>query len=134
MRRLLHTVKWIRKSLINMIPDNIVVWKYISSTWTVSDSPYNFYYSVYVEAKPSTTYTLEWNDQLYFGSISEYTTDNDSGFKKRTGQTFTLWQRTLTITTRRDTNYLRFGFNMYQNINVTMDMVLAVKYMLYEWV
>lgn len=134
MRRTLNTVKWIRKSLINMIPENIVVWKYISSTWTVSDSPYNFYYSAYVPVEPSTKYTLEWNDQLYFGSISEYTTDDDSGFKKRTGQTLNQWQRTLTITTRSDTNYLRFGFNMYQNINVTMDMVLAVKYMLYEWV
>lgn len=134
MRRTLNTVKWIRKSLINMIPDNIVVWKYISSTWVVSDSPYNFYYSAYIPVEPRTTYTLERNDQLYYWSISEYTTDRDSGFKKRTGQTLNQWQRTLTITTRSDTNYLRFGFNMYQNVNVTMDMVLAVKYMLYEWV
>jgi hypothetical protein len=134
MRRTLNTVKWIRKSLINMIPDNIVVWKYISSAWQVLDSPYNFYYSAYIPVEPRTTYTLERNDQLYYWSISEYITNSDSGFKKRTGQTLNQWQRTLTITTRSDTNYLRFGFNMYQNVNVTMDMVLAVKYMLYEWV
>lgn len=134
MRRTLNTVKGIRKTLINMIPDNIVVWKYISSSWVISDSPYNFYYSAYIPVEPRTTYTLERNDQLYYWSISEYTTNSDSGFKKRTGQTLNQWQRTLTITTRSDTNYLRFGFNMYQNINVTMDMVLAVKYLLYEWV
>ena len=120
-------------NMANMIADNLTIGYYISAQGVVSASEYNFIYNKYIPVKPNTTYTLSFSDILYFASISEYSTADDSGFIRR--NTYSSGSgpfiiTSCTLTTGATTNYIRFGSNMYKDITLTNDIVLAVNYML----
>ena len=122
----------ISPNLINMIPANITVGKYISAQGVVSDSVSNFIYNKYIPVKPNTKYTLSFNNELYFVTMSEYSSESDAGFIKRT-QGSTGGNTSLTITTGATTQYLRWGSNPYGNDNeVTLEQIQAINWMLTE--
>ena len=125
------------RNKVNVIADNVVVGKYISAQGVLSDSEYNFTYMPYVPVKPNTTYTLSFSSPVYFSSVSEYSSAEDAGFVVRqtkystsTDAPFDL--TVFTFTTGATTNYVRFGSNMYKNVSLTIDDVLALNYMLAE--
>ena len=68
---------------------------------------------------------------VYFVSISEYSTAEDSGFVvRKAGSTGSNTQ--LTITTSANTNYLRFWTNI-DRTSVTLEEVLAINRQLERW-
>lgn len=123
------------KNMCDVKAENIDVGHYISAQGVVSVSEYNFTYIQYILVQPNTTYTLSFSSPVYFASISEYSTAEDSGFVKRntyysvnTGNPpFDLVQ--CTVTTGSTTNYIRWGSNMYKSTAITIEDVLAVNYM-----
>ena len=123
------------KNMCDVKASNVVVGKYISAQGVLSDSDNNFTYIQYIPVKPNTTYTLSFSSPVYFASISEYNTAEDSGFIKRntyysvnTGNPpYDLVQ--CTVTTSSTTNYIRWDSNMYKSTAITIDDVLAVNYM-----
>lgn len=122
---------------INVITNNVVVGKYISAQGVLTDSEYNFTYMPYVPVKPNTTYTLSFSSPVYFSSVSEYSSAEDSGFVVRQTKYSTSLDAPFdltefTFTTGATTNYIRFGSNMYKNQSLTIDDVLALNYMLAE--
>ncbi len=114
------------RNMIDMTASNIDVGHYISSAGVYSESGNNFLYRPYISVQPNTTYTLSWgNSELYYITISEYTTADDAGFVIRnTGTTGGNYK--LTITTGAETHYVRFGSNPYGNSNtVTLEQITA---------
>ena len=101
---------------------------YINAQGAVLADQYNWFYQEYINVKPSTTYTLSMSSPVYYVTISEYSTAEDSGFIVRKNGT-TGGNRTLTITTGETTNFVRFGANL-NRVAVSMDMVLAINWML----
>ena len=123
-------------NLCDVKADNVVVGKYISAQGVVLDSDANFVYAKYIPVKPNTTYTLTMSTPLYFVSISEYSSAQDSGFIKRNTYSSGTTQPPYIIdecvvTTDANTNYLRFGSNMF-NAALTLADVLAVNWMLVQ--
>ena len=119
------------RNLVNINASNIDIGHYISTSGEYSVSAANFLYIPYVPVNPNTTYTLTWGgDELYFITISEYSTNNDSGFIRR-NQGTTTGNTSLTITTGENTHYIRFGSNPYGNNNeVTFEQVAALRWQL----
>lgn len=116
-------------NMANVNADTALVGYYISAQGVVSESEYNWMYQDYIPVKPSTVYTLSMSTPVYFISISEYSTAEDSGFvARKTGSSGS--NASLTITTEANTNFIRFGSNMYQNIAITLEEVLAINWML----
>ena len=116
--------------------DNVVVGQYISAQGVVLASDANFIYAKYIPVKPNTTYTLTMSTPLYFVSISEYSSAQDSGFIQRNTYSSGVTQPPFIVdecilTTSANTNYLRFGSNMFNN-TLTLADVLAVNYMLVQ--
>ena len=114
-------------NLANMIADNITVGYYISNTGVVTASDQNFIYNKYIPVKPNTTYTLSASSSLYFMSISEYSTAQDSGFIVRNAYSTNVTSGTLT--TGATTNYIRFGANI-SNSTITLATVQSIDWML----
>ena len=101
---------------------------YINTSGAVLADIYNWMYQAFVPVKPNTTYTLSMSASVYFVSISEYSTAEDSGFVvRKTGRTGS--NTSLTITTEANTNYIRFGTNVNRE-EVTLEKVLAIDWML----
>ncbi len=119
------------RNLVNINASNIDIGHYISTSGAYTASSANFLYIPYVPVNPDTTYTLTWGgDELYFITISEYSTNNDSGFIRR-NQGTTTGNTSLTITTGENTHYIRFGSNPYGNNNeVTFEQVAALRWQL----
>ena len=122
-------------NLCNVISDNITLSYYISAQGQVLPSTQNFIYNKYIKVKPNTTYSLGVSQAVYFMSISEYSTADDTGFIRRTafssGSAVPYIVTSGTITTTANTNYLRFGSNM-KSADLTLEDVLALDYMLTE--
>lgn len=124
------TIKF-SKNMANVNSQTALVWYYISAQWQVLESPYNRIYQEYIPCKPNTKYTISMSNAIYYISISEYSTAGDSGFIRRSAGS-TGGNTQLTITTRSNTNYLRFGANLSSS-DITIDDVLAINWQLEEW-
>lgn len=71
---------------------------------------------------------MSLSSEVYYVTISEYSTAEDSGFVRRNaGSAGSNTQ--LTITTGATTNYVRFGTNI-DRTEVTMDEVLSIDWQL----
>ena len=121
-------------NLADVTADNVVVGQYIGADGTIGSNDNNFYYSKFIKVQPNTSYTLSFSESVYFASISEYSTANDSGFVVRkiaqssvTTPPFDITY--ITITTGATTNYIRFGSNVARN-TITLENVLAIDWML----
>ena len=117
--------------MANVNSQTALVWYYISAQWVVSADVYNRMYQEFIPCKPSTTYTLSMSSSIYFVSISEYSTAEDSGFIIRNAGS-AWWNTKLTITTGANTNYLRFWTNI-DRTSVTLEEVLAINWQLEQW-
>jgi len=116
-------------NMANVNADTALVGYYISAQGVVSGSEYNWMYQDYIPVKPSTVYTLSMSTPVYFVSVSEYSTAEDSGFVvRKTGSSGS--NTSLTFTTEVNTNFIRFGSNLHQNIAITLEEVLAINWML----
>ena len=115
-------------NLADVKVDNIRLQYYISDTGTIVADGNNWYYLPFIRVKPNTTYTLSMSTGVYFASISEYSTAEDSGFVRRNGSSIGVGTTTLTITTGATTNYIRFGTNIDRTA-VTLAKVLAINWM-----
>lgn len=103
---------------------------YINAQGSVLSDIYNWFYQDFIPVKPNTAYTLSMSSPVYYVSISEYSTAEDSGFVvRKTGSTGS--NTSLTITTGANTNFVRFGTNV-NRVVVSMEMVLAINWMLNE--
>ena len=101
---------------------------YISSQGAVLADIYNWFYQNFIPCKPNTTYTLSMSQPVYYVTISEYSTADDSGFIiRKTGSTGNNTR--LTITTGDNTNFIRFGTNIDRTV-VTLEEVLSINWML----
>lgn len=119
------------KNMANVNAQTALVWYYISSTWVVTADSNNRIYQDYIPCKPNTTYTLSLSSSVYYVTISEYLTTDDSGFIRRNaGSSGSNTQ--LTITTGATTNYLRFWTNI-DRAEVTLERVLAINWQLEQW-
>lgn len=119
------------KNMANVNTQTALVWYYISAQWVVTADANNRIYQDYIPCKPNTTYTLSLSSSVYFVSISEYSTTEDSGFiVRKAGSTGSNTQ--LTITTGANTNYLRFWTNI-DRTEVTLEEVLAINWQLERW-
>jgi len=116
-------------NLADVKVDNIRLQYYISDTGTIVADGNNWYYLPFIRVKPNTTYTLSMSTGMYFVSISEYSTAEDSGFIRRNGSSIGTGTTKLTITTGATTNYIRFGTNIDRTA-VTLAKVLAINWML----
>ncbi len=117
-------------NLANMSASNVVIGQYIASNGVVGESSANFYNQEFILVQPNKTYTLGFDTELYFVSISEYD-ENQTFIKRNVGTTGN--NTSLTITTGATTKYIRFGSNMYGNENtLTRAQVNAVNWMLTE--
>lgn len=124
------TIKF-SKNMANVNAQTALVWYYISTAWVVTADTYNRIYQEFIPCKPNTTYTLSMSSSVYFVSISEYSTAEDSGFViRKAGSAW--WNTKLTITTGANTNYLRFGANL-DRTSVTLEEVLAINWQLEQW-
>lgn len=100
---------------------------YINAQGAVLADQYNWFYQAYIPVKPNTAYTLSMSSAVYYVTISEYSTAEDSGFIiRKAGNTGN--NTSLTITTGATTNYIRFGANL-NRVTVSMGMVLAIDWM-----
>lgn len=109
---------------------NISLGYYISAQGVVTADANNWIYQKFIPVKPNTTYTLSMSSAVYFVSISEYATAQDSGFiVRKTGGTGSNTQ--LTITTGATTNFIRFGTNI-DRTEITLEEVIAINWMLNE--
>lgn len=114
--------------MANVNSDTALVGYYISSSGAVAEDANNWIYQDYIPVKPSTKYTLSVDTALYYVTISEYSSADDSGFIRRNAGS-TGGNTSLTITTRSNTRYIRFGANIKSEA-ITIDDVLAIKWML----
>ncbi len=119
------------KNMANVNAQTALVWYYISSSWVVTVDNNNRIYQDYIPCKPNTTYTLSMSSEVYYVTISEYSTAEDSGFIVRDAGT-SWWNTQLTITTGATTNYLRFGTNI-DRTGITLEEVLAINWQLERW-
>lgn len=69
-------------NLLRMIPENVVLNKYINNSGQVQSSDPNFYYSAYIPVGAKDTLTLECSQSLNYVSFMEY--DVNGNFIKRT--------------------------------------------------
>ena len=117
-------------NMANVNAQTALVGYYISAQGAVIADSYNWIYRAFIPCKPNTVYTLSMSQSVYFVSISEYSTPENSGFiVRKTGSTGT--NTSLTITTGANTNFLRFGTNL-DRTPVTLEEVLAINWMLNE--
>ena len=114
--------------MANVNSGTALVGYYISSSGAVAEDANNWIYQDYIPVKPSTKYTLSVDTALYYVTISEYSSADDSGFIRRNAGS-TGGNTSLTITTRSNTRYIRFGSNI-KSAAITIDDVLAIKWML----
>lgn len=125
---------WAIKYTMNMANVNeqtVLVGYYISSQWVLTSDSNNRIYQEYIPVLPETTYTLSLSASVYYVTISEYSTDDDSWFIIRNAGS--SWSNTsLTITTTENTNYVRFWTNIDRSV-VTMERVLAINWQLEKW-
>ena len=118
-------------NMANVIEQNIAIGKYISAQGLTLDSVSNFIYKTFIPVKPNTTYTLGLSEELYYVTISEYTSADSSGFIVR--KAGSGGNTSLTITTEPTTQYIRWGSNPYGNNNtVTWEQIQAINFMLTE--
>lgn len=115
-------------NMANVNEQTALVGYYISAQGVVTADSNNWMYQSYIPVKPNTTYTLSFSQSVYYVSISEYSTAEDSGFIVRKAGT-TGSNTSLTITTGETTNFIRFGTNIDRQ-SVTLERVLAINWML----
>ena len=121
------TIKY-SANMCNVNEQTALIGYYTSASGVVTADIYNWMYKDFIPVKPNTTYTLTMSTPVYYVSISEYSTADDSGFViRKAGSTGN--NRTLTITTGANTNYVRFGTNIDRTV-VTLEEVLAINWML----
>ena len=113
--------------MANVNAQTALVGYYISSSGVVTADTNNWIYQDYIPVKPNTTYTLTISSPVYYASISEYSTADDSGFTRRNAKQGDVVF--ITITTRSDTNFIRFGTNI-DRTEVTLEEVLAINWQL----
>lgn len=119
------------KNMANVNEQTIQLWYYISSSWVITADANNRIYKEYIPVQPNTTYTLSLSSSVYFVSISEYSTAEDSWFVVR--KAWSTWSNTqLTITTNSDTNFVRFWTNI-DRTEITIEEVLAINRQLETW-
>lgn len=124
------TIKYTR-NMADVNDQTALIGYYISNTGVLTSDTNNRIYQDYISVLPNTTYTLSFDTNVYYVTISEYSTQDDSGFIKRNAGT--SWTNTsLTITTDANTNYVRFGTNIDRSV-VTMERVLEINRQLEEW-
>ena len=115
-------------NLANVNEQTALIGYYISAQGVVTADANNWIYQDYIPVKPNTKYTLSIDIPVYYVTISEYSTNADSGFIRRnagvSGSNISL-----TITTDATTNFIRFGTNVDRNA-VTLDEILGMKWML----
>lgn len=117
-------------NMANVNEQTASVGYYINASGAVLADVYNWFYQAYIPVKPNTSYTLSMPSPVYYVTISEYSTADDSGFIiRKAGKTG--GNSSLTITTEENTNYIRFGSNL-NRVAVTLEMVLAINWMLNE--
>lgn len=117
-------------NICNVNEQTVLLGYYISAQGVVTADANNWIYQAFIPVKPNTTYTLSMSSAVYYVSISEYSTAEDSGFVvRKAGSTGT--NTTLTITTGANTNFVRFGTNI-DRTEVTLEEVLAINWMLNE--
>lgn len=117
-------------NMCNVNEQTALIGYYISSSGVVTAEAYNWMYRAFIPVKPNTTYTLSMSSSVYYVSISEYSTaDNSSFIVRKAGSTGSNTQ--LTITTSANTNFVRFGTNL-DSTEVTLEEVLAINWMLNE--
>jgi hypothetical protein len=115
-------------NMCNVNEQTALIGYYISASGVVTADANNWIYQDFIPVKPNTTYTLSISTPVYYVTISEYSTTDDSGFIRRNasgGGENTAF----TITTGSTTNYVRFGANIYRG-EVTLNTVLAINWML----
>ena len=115
-------------NMANVNAQTALIGYYISSTGVVTADVANWIYQDYIPVEPSTTYTLTISIPVYYVTISEYSTADDRGFIRRNAGS-TGGNTKLTITTRSNTKYIRFGTNIGQQ-EITLQDVLAINWML----
>lgn len=120
------------KNMSNVNEQTVLVWYYISTQWVVTADANNRTYQDFIPCKPSTKYTLSFSSEVYYVTISEYVSADDSGFYRRNAGS-SGGNVKLTITTGANTTFLRFGANMFRNVAVTLEDVLAVNWQLEIW-
>ena len=115
-------------NMANVSEQTASIGHYINAQGAVLADVYNWFYRSFIPVKPNTTYMLSMSTPVYYVTISEYSTADDSGFIiRKTGTTG--GNTSLTITTGANTNFVRFGSNL-NRVVVTMEMVLAINWML----
>ena len=119
------------KNMANVNSQTVLIGYYISAQGAVTADTNNWIYQDFIPVKPNTTYTLTISTPVWYVTISEYSTADDSGFiirnAGRAGD-----NTTLTITTGATTNYVRFGTNI-DKTEVTLEEVLAINWQLEQW-
>lgn len=119
------------KNMANVNEQTVQLWYYISAQWVITADANNRIYKDFIPVQPNTTYTLSLSSSVYFVSISEYSTAQDSGFVVR--KAWSTWSNTsLTITTGANTNFVRFWTNI-DRTEITMEEVLAINRQLEIW-
>lgn len=117
-------------NMANVNAQTVLLGYYISAQGVVTADANNWIYKNFIPVKPNTAYTLSLSSSVYYVSISEYSTTDDSGFiVRKAGSTGSNTQ--LTITTGATTNFIRFGTNI-DRTEVTLEEVLAINWMLNE--
>lgn len=118
------------KNMCNVNAQTVLTGYYISSSGVLTADANNWIYKDYIPVSPNTTYTLSLSSSVYYVTISEYSTTDDSGFViRKAGSSGSNTQ--LTITTSATTNFVRFGTNI-DRTEVTLEEVLAINWMLNE--
>ena len=123
------TIKY-SANMCNVNAQTALIGYYISTSGVITADANNWIYQDFIPVKPNTTYTLTMSSSVYFVTISEYSTANDSGFVRRNAGSAGD-NTTLTIITSSTTNYIRFGANLSRS-EVTLETVLAINWMLNE--
>ena len=117
-------------NMCNVNEQTALIGYYTSAQGVVTLDIYNWMYQAFIPVKPNTTYTLSMSSSVYYVSISEYSTaDNSSFIVRKAGSTGSNTK--LTITTGANTNFVRFGTNL-DRTEVTLEEVLAINWMLNE--
>ena len=112
---------WILKvswNVLDMLLENIVLWKYIDNSGTIQNSPQNFYNSKYIPVAKNTVYTRSTTRNVRYVSIMEY--DIDKNFIKRTlFNNGSDWKNSWSLTIWSTTAFVLFWSNpLYTDITV----------------
>lgn len=110
-------------NLLRMIPDNVVLNKYINNSGQVQNSDPNFYYSTFIPVGAFDTLTLTCSESLNYVSFMEYDADGD--FIKRTlygGTGSSAAGKTVTHTVGATTTAILWGANP-NGVKVTADIL-----------